>query len=110
MDRDFVTYTEKLIEQHLPVAFMEYEDIVRGLRAISRKSMIARKELLIFAYIIGANVEESNELLRLSGHTPLYVKRREDAIWYFALKHRLDCASIVEKTFLQNVDALPDSE
>lgn len=110
MDSEFVTYTEKLIEQHLPVAFMDYADIIGGLRAISSKSTISRKELLIFAYTIGANVAESNELLRLSGHPPLYVKRKEDSIWYFALKHRLDCASIIEEIFLQNVDELPDSE
>ena len=74
------------------------------MRRFYSQQQIERRELLILAYMIGANVREINELLNLYGHSPLYCKKREDAIWKFLLDRHLDTATIIEEIFLQNVD------
>lgn len=104
MNDKFVDYCEELMEEHLPMGFLDYHFLLQLRTMLEDRTDIGRKEILIFAYIIGATVEEGNELLRLLGHPTLYVKRREDAIWSFALKERLDSKAIIDMIFPQNVD------
>ena len=104
MYMEFAEYCERLMEEHIPVAFVDY-DTLRYLKSRFQSRMdIGRKEALVFLYIIGATADESNALLHLLGYPLLDVKRREDAIWKFALKKRLDSKTIIDMIFLQNVD------
>lgn len=48
-----------------------------------------RKFLLGFGIIAGLSVDEEQRLLKLAEKTPLYVKRRYDAVIYYALCHAL---------------------
>lgn len=93
-----------LIEKHLPVAFIDFDSLQQMKKTILHRDRMGRKELLILAYLIGADADESNVLLRLLGYPPLYVNRREDAIWRFMLNHHLDSASVIREIFPQNVD------
>jgi hypothetical protein len=104
MKDTFQSYVAELIEQHLPVPFIDYDHLTEIKKGVCFKTPAGRKEALILAYVIGANAEEGNKLLCLLGHPPLYVKRREDAIWKFALNNRWDSKSIIDEIFLQNVD------
>lgn len=104
MNAEFAEYCERLMEKHLPAAFVDYDALRYLSSRFQSRTDIGRKEALIFLYIIGATAEESDELLRLLGYPLLYVKRREDAIWKFALKKRLDSKTIIDMIFLQNVD------
>lgn len=104
MENKAEQFWEALVERHLPVGFLDY-DVVMGIkRMIGGREKIGRKEALIMAYMIGADAEESNELLRLLNHLPLYAKRREDAIWRFMLNNRKDSTSIIDEIFPQNAD------
>lgn len=104
MNAEFAEHCERLMEKHLPVAFVDY-DTLRYLKSrFQNRTDIGRREILIFSYIVGATADESNALLRLLGYPPLYAKRREDGIWMFAFKKRLDSKTIIDKIFLQNVD------
>lgn len=104
MSHDFEERIEWLIEKHMPVAFLDYETLQQVKKTLFQRDDICRKEVLIIAYLIGATADESNELLRMLGHSPLYVKRREDAIWRYMLNHRMDSRSIINEIFPQNVD------
>ena len=106
MSYDFEERIECLIGKHMPVAFLDHESLQQVKKTLFQRKYISRKEVLIIAYLIGATAEESNELLRILGHPPLYVKRREDAIWRFMLNHRLDSKSIINEIFPQNVDEI----
>ena len=106
MSDDLEKRIEYLIEKHMPVAFLDYKLLQQLKEALSQRDYIGRKEVLIIAYLIGATADESNELLRILGYPALYVKRREDAIWRFMLNHRVDCKSIIEEIFPQNVDEI----
>lgn len=97
---------DKLIEAHIPIPFLDYDSVQQVKNLLLQRDCIGRKEILVVAYLIGADADESNELLQLLGHPPLYVKRREDAIWRFALNHRLDGTSIIDEIFPQNVDEI----
>ena len=108
MDITFEKQITGLIDKHIPVSFLDYESVQQVKNILLQRDNIGRKEILIIAYLIGADAEEGNELLRLLGYPPLYVKRREDAIWRFALNHRLDGVSIINEIFPQNVDARKD--
>ena len=108
MNFEFNMKLEKLIEKHLPVGFLEYETLSQFQKMIFERESMGRKEILILAYIIGANAIESDELLRLAGHPSLYVKKREDAIWKYSLNNHTDSASIIENIFLQNLDENKD--
>ena len=105
MRNEFNNQIEYLVEKHLPVAFLDYNSLQQAKNILIHRDRIGRKEILILSYLIGATIEESNNLLYSAGYSPLYAKRREDAIWLFALSHQLDCASIFSEIFPQNVDA-----
>lgn len=107
MQRDFELFLEELLEKHLPVSFLDYEMLMNAKEFLCKREYVGRKEILILAYLIGADSKESNELLRLTGHPLLYVKRREDAIWKFVLDHRVDSQTVINEIFLQNMDEVP---
>lgn len=98
----------ELIEKHIPVSFLDYDSVQQAKSILLQRDCIGRKEILIVAYLIGADVDESNELLQLLGYPPLYVKRREDAIWRFVLNHRMDGTSVISEIFPQTVDEMKD--
>lgn len=104
MNETFESYAEKLIDRHLPVSFLDYEVLLQFKKILFGRNWIGRKEVLIMAYLIGADVNESNKLLSLMGHPSLYCKKREDAIWMFALDQHRDSATVINEIFLQNVD------
>lgn len=104
MKEEFKMTFEHLIEKNLPLAFLDYDIMERIKGVITDKKCFGRKELLIISYLIGANSQESNLLLEQCGHKPLYVKKREDAIWTYALDHHMNSASIIEEIFPQNAD------
>ncbi len=110
MNDTFEEQITELIEKHMPVSFLDCDSVQRAKNILLQRDRIGRREILIVAYLIGADANESNELLRLLGHPPLYVKRREDAIWRFALNHRLDSASVINEIFPQNVDEISEGK
>lgn len=100
----FRNYLEELVEKHIPTYFVDCEYLEKIMGAISFEHDMSRREVLMLAYTIGANEDETNELLKTKGYDCLYVKRREDAIWKFALKTRIDLTNIIDKIFPQDVD------
>ncbi len=106
MNKSFSRKFEDLIEKHLPVAFLDYDSLQQFKSTLTQRDYIGRIELLIISYLTGITAEEINMLLRESGHPPLYVKRREDAIWRFMLNHRPDSAAIIEEIFPQKEDEI----
>ena len=95
---------EELVEKHIPTYFVDCEYLEVIIRAISFEHDMNRREVLMLAYAIGANEEEANELLKIKGYDCLYVKRREDAVWKFALNRHMDINNIIDKIFPQVVD------
>ena len=108
MRDDFEKQINLLIEKHMPVAFLGYDALQQIKSILIRADHIGRKEMLIIAYLIGANAEESDKLLQTLEYPPLYVKKREDAIWRFVLNHHLDSASVINEIFPQNVDEIEE--
>lgn len=104
MKNDIAEFWEVLMERHLSVPYLDYDSLQQVNRILVNRENPGRKEALILAYLLGADVDESNRLLQMLGHPSLYARRREDAIWLYALAHRLDCTSIMEEIFLQNAD------
>lgn len=104
MKYDIAEFWDVLMERHLPIPFLDYNSLQQVKKILIARENPGRKEVLILAYLLGADVEESNRLLQMLGHSPLYAKRREDAIWLYALTHRLDCISVIDEIFLQNAD------
>ena len=107
MNEEFGSYLEEIAEKHLPVSFLDYEMLLAVKEILIRRTFVGRKEMLTLAYIIGADSEEGDELLRLSGHPALYVKSREDAIWKFALDHQMDGRTVMDEIFRQNMGEAP---
>ena len=100
----FRSYLETLVEKHIPLYFTDYAYLSQIMDAICDKEKMSKRELLILAYLIGADVKETNTLLQLNGYGRLYVKKREDAIWRFAIKNRMDVTTVIEKIFPQDED------
>ena len=66
----------------------------------------SRNRLLCLCYGLEANIEETQELLRLCGMAELYPKLKRDAIIYYGLLHKLDLFVINDKLFDENEDTL----
>lgn len=49
----------------------------------------SRNKLLQLAFAMGLTVKESERLLKLAGHSPLYAKDRRDAVILFCLNKRM---------------------
>ena len=56
----------------------------------------SRNRLLCLCYGLEANVEETQELLKLCGMAQLYPKLKRDAIIYYGLQHKLNLFEIKE--------------
>lgn len=96
---EFKEYFESLMEKHMPVYFMDYKSIRTSVDSICKIKNLSRRHILILAYIIGATEEECNKLLETKGYSKLYVKKREDAIWTYALNNHVDSETVVKKYF-----------
>lgn len=101
--KEFKEYVEQILDKHTPTYFIDSDYLQRIITVVCCESEMSRRSIIMLAYSIGANEEETNELLKIKGYECLYVKRREDAIWKFALKMRMDLAEIMEIIFPQNV-------
>ena len=66
----------------------------------------SRNRLLCLCYGLEANIEETQELLRLCGMAELYPKLKRDAIIYYGLLHKLDLFVINDKLFDEHEDTL----
>lgn len=66
----------------------------------------SKNRLLCLCYGLEANIEETQELLRLCGMAELYPKLKRDAIIYYGLLHKLDLFVINDKLFDENEDTL----
>ena len=66
----------------------------------------SRNRLLCLCYGLEANVEETQELLKLCGMAQLYPKLKRDAIIYYGLQHKLNLFEINDKLFDENEETL----
>ena len=66
----------------------------------------SRNHLLCLCYGLSASIDETQELLKLSGMAQLYPKRKRDAIIYYGLLHKLDLFEINDKLFDENEETL----
>ena len=103
--KEFENYVEQILDKHTPTYFIDSDYLQRVVTALCSEPEISRRAIIMLAYSIGANENETNELLKIKGYECLYVKRREDAIWKFALRMRMDLIEIIEKIFPQDVEA-----
>lgn len=103
--KEFVNCVERILDKHIPTYFIDSDYLQRVITALCSEPEMSRRAIVMLAYSIGANGNETNELLKIKGYESLYVKRREDAIWKFALKMRMDLNEIIEKIFSQDVES-----
>lgn len=101
--REMSRYLSVLLEKHVPMFFCE-DITVKQIIALFCSQERSRREILMFAYSIGASVEETNNLLEMAGYLKLYVKIYEDAAWYFSLRKNEDLRTVIHHFFPQNVD------
>jgi len=66
-------------------------NILRGVRQPTRNSILA------ICIGLGATVEETQHLLKYSGHAPLYVRKKRDVIVWFAIRKGLDIYDLNSK-------------
>ena len=66
----------------------------------------SRNRLLCLCYGLGASIDETQELLKLSGMAQLYPKLKRDAIIYYGLLHQLDLFEINDRLFDENEETL----
>lgn len=66
----------------------------------------SRNRLLCLCYGLEANIEETQELLRLCGMAQLYPKLKRDAIIYYGLLHGLKLFEVNDKLFDENEETL----
>lgn len=93
------TYVKKMMYKHIPSYFMNLESFEKVIDSVCENSDMNRRETLMLAYSIGADVDETNTLLKINGHEPLYVKNYEDAVWRYFLSSNTDLMEIMEKVF-----------
>ena len=66
----------------------------------------SRNRLLCLCYGLGPSIDETQELLKLSGMAQLYPKLKRDAIIYYGLLHQLDLFEINDRLFDENEETL----
>ena len=103
-EKEFRDYIEQFLEKHTPTYFIDEEYLKRILDALCSEPNMSRRQIVMLAYSIGADENETNKLLNIKGYDNLYSKNREDAIWKFALRMRTDLTGIIERIFTQDVD------
>lgn len=93
------TFLEELLKRHIPTYFIEVDYLTNIVNAICSKDELSRREILVLAYCLGANIEETNQFLSIMGYQPLYVKIWEDAVWRFAIMERKDLNYFINNVF-----------
>lgn len=63
---------------------------------ISGERGMGREKMLIIACSIGLSVEETNKLLKMSGHNKLYAKDKRDSLLIYALENKKSVEEIIE--------------
>ena len=101
---NFKEFIEALLIKHIPVCFVSDKHLQDTIEVLCDGVPFSRKEVLLLAYCIGADSNECDQLLKMQGYAPLYVKRREDAVWKFAMDRHSDSKKIFQKIFPLNVD------
>ena len=66
----------------------------------------SRDRLICLAVGLSATVEETQALLRRSGHAELYPKNRRDAIILYGILHREDLQQINDRLFEANEETI----
>lgn len=66
----------------------------------------SRVRLICLCFGMRASLEETQELLKHSGHAPLYSKNRRDAIIMYGLAQKISLFEINDKLFLENEETL----
>ena len=95
----FIDLLKGVIEKHIPSGLIDPEYCENVLNAVCSKKTFSRWEIIFVAYSVGADRKETDSLLIHMGYDPLYVKRWEDAICFFALSQRPDLTDIVDIAF-----------
>ncbi len=99
-ENKFLKCLKNIIEEHMPAFDLQEQGALWDvLEKMYDNNEFSKRDILTMAYCFGATVEETNELLSIGGYSPLYVKRWDDAIWWYAIKHRMDIASIEEHIY-----------
>lgn len=98
------------------MTFSEYFDYLCRIKEISRSEIIkqtnlsrtyayqifdgskkaSRDKIIQIALALKGTLKETERLLKLSGHSPLYSKIRRDAVLIFAIEHHLSTISTNE--------------
>lgn len=66
----------------------------------------SRNRIICLCFGLQATLEESQELLKSSGHAQLYVKDRRDAIIIYGLAHRMTLAEVNDRLFAEQEKTL----
>ena len=66
----------------------------------------SRSRLICLCFGLGATLDETQELLRLAGLTPLYPRIRRDAIIIYGLAHGEDLFEINDRLFSEDEETL----
>lgn len=77
-----------------------------GLIQNGKKSNPSRDTLLKICIVCHATVDETQELLKISGCQPLYVRRSRDVIIWFGLSKGLSLAQIDDELYRHNIKTL----
>ena len=66
----------------------------------------SRNRLICLCFGIGADVDSTNELLKLCGFAQLYSASRRDAIIIYGIMHEVDLFEINDKLFTEDEETL----
>lgn len=77
-----------------------------GLLQNGKKKNPSRDTLLKICIACNATVDETQELLKVAGCQPLYVRRKRDVIIWFGLRKGFDIAKIDEELYAHNLKTL----
>lgn len=66
----------------------------------------SRSRLICLCFGLGASLEETQELLKMSGFAQLYAKIRRDAIIIYGLVHSVSLFEVNDKLFVEDEETL----
>lgn len=69
------------LQVNVPIAKSMFYDVLKGVKNPGKETVIK------IGMALKINVDEMNELLKLSGHSILYPRKKEDAIIIFGIKN-----------------------
>ena len=87
-------HIERIVKRHIPEEYLKKESIRQIIEIFNKNMEIDRNEIIVLAYLLGADIEETDVILESQGFKPLYVKNWDDAIWRFFIRKRTDLMSI----------------